>query len=146
MMKVKAKRRGFTLMETVVTILLVTLIGLGIVSMLIYSRRYANLDRERNKAIAVAGRRMEQLKRAFIFDLAPTVEDVLIDDNDTPNNDADDIRGKLEIMLKDKDGNAISGPPTGDERVQLEIVVTWHPESRISGKVLKERLITYVTP
>lgn len=137
---------GFTLIETVITIVLVLLMGMGLISMLIYCRRYAILDSERNKALDAASRRMEQLKRKFIFELTPSVEEVVIDDNDTPFRDSDDVTGKLEVLLKDKNGRMISGPPDGDDHIQLEVMVSWRPQGRISGKVLNERLITYITP
>ena len=140
------KITAFSLLEVVLAITLVTLMSLGIISMLLYSQSYAKLERERSGAIAAATKKMEQIKRKFFKDLAPSTETVLVDDNQTPTRPADDVQGTMDVTFKAKDGTIINGPPPDNNIIQVQIVVSWHPAGRLSNKLLKERVYTYLTP
>jgi len=139
------KKKGFTLIESLVAIMLLTLIGIGIVSTIIYARHYTEMEKQRTNALTLASTVMERLKRTVFSAIVPYTQDVVIDDNgSTAVND--DLHGTLEVIVKDKDGNTLPGPPQNNNRLFVEIVVTWHPAGNPSRKILEERLISEMAP
>lgn len=142
----QARRKAFTIIEVSLAVVLVVVMSLGIISMLLYSRSYAKLERERTGAITVATKKMEQVKRQFYKDLSPSTESVLVDDNQTPANTNDDVRGTMTVTFKSKSGAVIPGAPPDNNVILVEIVVAWNPAGRLSNKVLRERIYTYLTP
>ena len=140
------KRRAVTLMEIAVTIFLVTLIGCGIICSLMYCRRYSQMERERSGSMRAAARKMEELKRTLFAQLEPGTESVVIDDNRTPQDTSDDVHGTLTVTFKSKDGTVLNTWPPDDNRIRVEIDVTWHPAGSLSRKTLRQRLYSYLTP
>ena len=63
-----ASQRGFTLIETVVAMLVMMVAGLGVVSLFTYSIRYNSGGEDRAVAISIAQQQMEQLRSASFSD------------------------------------------------------------------------------
>ena len=139
------KKKGFTLIESLIAIVLLSFIGIGIVSTIIYARHYTEMEKQRTNALTQASTVMERLKRTIFSAIVPSTQNVVIDDNGTATT-KDDLRGILEVIVKDKDGNVLTGPPDNNNRLFVEIVVTWHPAGNPSRKILEERLISEMAP
>jgi prepilin-type N-terminal cleavage/methylation domain-containing protein len=137
--------RGFTLVETLIALAILTFMGIGIISMVIYARTYTEMEKQRTNALIVASTEMERLKRTLFSTITPKIQYVVIDDNGT-SDPIDDLQGTLEVIIKDKSGNILSSPPQTNNRIFVEIVVSWHPAGSPSNKVLKERLISEIAP
>ncbi len=103
------------------------------------------MEKQRNNALTLASTEMELLKRTAFSSIVPHSEDVVIDDNGTAAVN-DDLHGTLQVIVKDKDGNVLTGPPATNNRLFVEIVMTWHPAGSPSTKLLEERLISEMAP
>ena len=64
---------GFTLIETVISMLLMAIVGLGVAAMFAYAASSTTHASEREMATAVAQQRMEQLKSVAFTDAALNV-------------------------------------------------------------------------
>lgn len=139
------KTRGFTLIETLIALVILTFIGIGVICTVIYARTYTEMEKQRTNALILASTEMERLKRILFSAIAPHTQNVVIDDNGTADA-KDDLHGTLEVILKDKSGNILTSPPQTNSRIFVEIAVTWHPAGSPSNKVLEERLISEIAP
>jgi len=139
------KTRGFSLVESLIAIALLTFIGIGTICTVVYARNYTEMEKQRNNALVLASTVMERLKRDLFTTIAPSTQNVVIDDNGTIDA-KDDLHGTLAVIVKDKYGNTLSGPPQTNSRIFVEIVVRWHPAGSPSRKILEERLISEIAP
>jgi len=139
------KIKGFTLIEAVMAGALFFIMGIAILTSVVYARHYTEIEKQRTNALTLASSEMERLKRTVFSAIVPSTKDVVIDDNgSTAVND--DLHGTLEVIVKDKDGNVLTAPPQNNNRLFVEIVVTWHPAGNPSNKLLEERLISEMAP
>ena len=146
MIKFKITRKpGFTILESLVAIVILTFMGMSIISTLIYSQHYVEIENQRTKALMLASTVMESLKRTIFSSIVGYTETVVIDNNGTVDT-ADDLSGTLQVIVKDKSGTVLIGPPPTNDRLFIEIVVNWHPAGNPSRKLLEERLISEVAP
>src|SRR6059058_5465194 len=67
-----ARQEGFTIIETVVALLIMMLVGFGAISMFVFSMNYNSGAADRARALALAQQRMEILRATNYPDL-PTV-------------------------------------------------------------------------
>ena len=139
------KKRGFTLVEAVIAVFLFWIVGIAILTTVVYARHYTEMEKQRTNALTLASTEMELLKRTVLSAIVPHTEDVVIDNNGTAATN-DDLHGTLQVIVKDKDGNVLTGPPPNNNRLFVEIVVTWHPAGNPSRKILEERLISEMAP
>jgi len=147
--KTFAKNRinGFTIVEALLAVLFVFIFSIGIISMMVYTRRFTEIENERVAALTMASERMEQIKRDVFSSIVGSMEDVVIDDGNTPNDPGDDLHGTMQVIVKSKTGETLYGPPPDENRIYVEILVTWRPPGRISdAHVLEERLISELAP
>ena len=86
-----ARAAGFTILETVVALLIMMIVGFGAVSMFVFSMNYNSGAADRARALALAQQRMEILRATNYPDLStvaaamPTSENV--GSPNTPDND-----------------------------------------------------------
>jgi type II secretory pathway pseudopilin PulG len=138
-------KMGFTILESLVALVILTLMGLSIISTLIYSQHYVEIENQRTKALMLASTVMERLKRTMFSSIVPYTENVIIDNNGTADT-IDDLPGMLQVIVKDKNGTVLTSPPPTNNRIFVEIVVNWHPAGNPSNKLLEERLISEIAP
>lgn len=146
MVKLKnTRRKGFTILESMIAIVILTFMGISIISTLIYSQHYVEIENQRTKSLMLASTVMERMKRTMFSSIVGYTETVVIDNNGTVDT-IDDLPGTLQVIVKDKNGNVLTGPPPTNDRLFVEIVVNWHPAGNPSRKILEERLISEIAP
>lgn len=139
------KIKGFTLVEALIAVALFWLMSIAILTTVVYARHYTEIEKQRTNALTLASTDMERLKRTIFSAIVPYTRNVVIDDNGTASTN-DDLHGTLQVIVKDKDGNVLTGPPQNNNRLIVEIVMTWHPAGNPSRKILEERLISEMAP
>jgi len=139
------KIKGFTLIEALIAIVILTSIGIGIISTVIYAKYQVEIENQRTKALILASKTMEVLQRTYIPSIMGFTSNVIIDDNGTVET-TDDLPGTLQVVVKDKNGNVLTSPPPGDNYIRVEVYVRWHPAGNPSGKLLEESLISEIAP
>ncbi|MBN1902336.1 type II secretion system protein [Candidatus Sumerlaeota bacterium] len=139
------KGKGFTILESLVALVILTFMGISIILTMIYSQHYVEIENQRAKALMLASSEMERLKRTMFSSIVGYSQTVVIDNNGTAATN-DDLSGALQVTVKDKNGTVLTGPPMTNDRVIVEIVVSWHPAGNPSGKLLSERLISEIAP
>ena len=73
--RVKARpgsESGFTVLETAIALVLLTIVGLGIASVFFYASKYTVSAGDRELAMAVAQQRIEQLRNVAFLDVSLT--------------------------------------------------------------------------
>lgn len=138
----RGPKRGFSFIEIVLTLALVGLCLVLSLSILFYIRQQSNLEEVRTHAYEIVNGEMELIRAKYFSDLKPETRTVTIWDRGTPDDDSDDLNGELEIILKDKTGAVLTGPPKSNALVQAEITLTWQS----TGKEMSETLMTYLAP
>lgn len=141
----KRLRGGFTLVEALIAIVIVTLASISTLSLLMFARMHNAQEQERARAHQIATERMDRL----LHELFPTVvagEDITVWDNGTPDDTSDDTQGVITVSLRDVDGNPINVTPTPWERVEIEVTVSWNPRGRRGDVEVRESLKTYMAP
>ena len=141
----KSKIIGFTLLEVVLAIFILTAMGIGIISTVIYAKYQVELENQRTKALILASKTMEVLQRTFIRSIMGFTSNVIIDDNGTVET-TDDLPGTLQVVVKDKNGTVLTSAPPGDNYIKVEVYVRWHPAGNPSRKILEESLISEIAP
>lgn len=139
------RRSGFTLVEALIAIVIVTTGSISTLSLLMTTRSHNAQEQERARAHEIATERMERV----LHELFPTVvaaEEITVWDNGTPDSSHDDTTGTISVQLYNYEGNSISQTPTPWTRVQVEITVTWTPRGRGGHQQLREVLMAYMAP
>lgn len=139
------RRSGFSLVEALIAIVIVTAGSVSTLSLLMTTRSHNAHEQERARAHEIATERMERV----LHELFPTVvaaEEITVWDNGTPDTPHDDTTGTISVLLYDFDGNSISSTPTPWTRVQVEVVVTWTPRGRGGQQEFREVLMAYMAP
>lgn len=139
-------RRGFTLIEAMLAILVVA-VGSASILPLIYSMRTANtIEQERARAHQVVADQMERVRQQ-LYSLVTAGQQVQIWDNGTPDNTADDTQGTLVVRITDPESGALlASVPTPARRVQVEVTLSWHPRGRLSDRTFRESVMGYIAP
>lgn len=137
--------RGFTLIETVIAIVIVSLGAVAMYSLLTFTRLHNEEQQERARAHQIASAYMEQFK-SQLFSTALAVEDEQLWDNGTPEDPSDDTLCNVDVALRDADGNLLVSFPPNAERVQVEVTVSWHPRGRRGDQTLQESLMSFIVP
>lgn len=148
-MKRKSKANAFTLIEIVISIAITTLLGLGIISSLVYSRTISEYDKQRIVAINYARSYIEQFRRPFF----PTLQgqhQVVLDDFNTPAP-SDDLYATIDVNLYEVNADGSRGakvvnPPMDQEMLEIEVTVSWNRTGRLSSKRVSEVLHSYIAP
>lgn len=140
----KRRRAGFTLVEALIAIVIVTAGSISTLTLLMATRAHSAQEQERARAHQIATERMERV----LHELFPTVvsaEEITVWDNGTPTP-YDDTSGTISIALYDFNDNPINTTPTPWTRVKVEVCVTWSPRGREADTELREVLMAYMAP
>ncbi len=139
------RRRGFTIIEAVITVVLVTIGSIGALQMTVFLRTQNDLEQERARANQIISEEMERIRHTLYTRITGGTT-VTVWDNGTPDNPDDDTIGTIEVTVRDPDGNLLMMAPVPAVRVQVEVTLTWNPRGRLSGRTFRETLMTYIAP
>lgn len=139
------KCAGFTLIESIIAVGLVALGMISTLSLIAATRVHNSIEQERARAHQIISEEMERVRFELFSRIEPG-QQITIWDNGTPDDDTDDSRGTLEVIMRDAAGTLLTGPPLNSGRVEVEVTLTWNPRGRLSGKTMRETLMTYVSP
>ena len=107
---------GFTLLETAIALVLMSIVGLGVASIFVYAAKYNVSAADRELSIAVAQQRLEQLRNVAFTDTALTA---------TPSagTATNVIRGgrEYDITTTIVDSNVVNGLAT-TKRITIKVV------------------------
>jgi prepilin-type N-terminal cleavage/methylation domain-containing protein len=138
-------RRGFTLVEAAIGIVIVSIGAIATLTLLMFTRLHNAEQQERARAHQIVSQEMEQRHADLYTNLTPGTT-VTIWDNGTPDDTTDDTVGTLFIYVRDADGNLITQTPIPWERVEVEVTLAWNGRGRRAGIELRESLVTYMSP
>jgi type II secretory pathway pseudopilin PulG len=141
-------RKGLTLVEVLVTVVIVTLVGLSILASIQAGIYFQQSIREENGATRQAADLLDQVRREMFFRLQhQDIDNILIDDRGTARTN-DDILGAAEIRFyaPDTDGRFIDGDgqyirevglpgspiPLDLSMLMAEVSVRWDRAGRIT--------------
>ena len=116
-------RIGFSLIETMIAILIVTLGSISTISMLTATHIQNDMSQERARAHQMVSGEMERV-RLELFPRANPGQQVTVWDNGTPDDESDDSVGTLEVVMRDINGTELTAPPIPARRVQVEVTLT----------------------
>ncbi|MCC5875902.1 MAG: prepilin-type N-terminal cleavage/methylation domain-containing protein [Candidatus Sumerlaeia bacterium] len=142
--------RGFTLVEVVVAVALVSFMGVSILGALAFGAYQKQSIRERNGAMRAAADIMETVKRTHFSQLqSRTYQDVILDDSSKRGNPIN-VTGTatLRFFTMDDEEVGITGSPIPLDlsMLRVEVEVTWRGVGRSSRDVQSEILVTLLAP
>lgn len=120
------RQGGFTLLETVVALLVMMVAGLGAVSLFAYSVNYNAGAADRSRAFAVAQRRMEQLRNTPYANLAAGVTVTSVQEG-TQGTGLNDVR-RFDMRTEIVDSLVVDGTAR-----RKTIIVTVRPQDQIGA-------------
>lgn len=138
-------RSGFTIIESLIASLIVTIGLLATLSLLSWSRQHNAREQERARAHQIVSQELEQVRLELFSRLNPG-QQISVWDNGTPDVSTDDTVGTLEIIMTDPDtGATLSAPPNPAKRICVEVTLSWRPRGR-SQAIVRESVMTYLSP
>jgi len=146
-------RKGFTLLEVLITSAIALLVMLSVAAGLIYNQKAQDLSRQRLAAQRAAAELLEEARRHPFAQLVPIIDrNVLIDDRRTapanPSNPrdpafADDIHGFASLRLfRQSDGTELTTSAAGENFVLAQAQVRW----TFAGRERTVTLATHFAP
>lgn len=138
-------RRGFTIVEAMITVLIITAASIGGIEMVVFVRTQNTLEQERSRAQQIVSSEMERLRHELYTHITGG-STVTVWDNGTPADTTDDTIGTLEVIVHDPDGNLLTEAPVPSVAVKVEVTLTWNPRGRRHGSTFKETVMTYIAP
>lgn len=143
---IKMRRGGFTLIEVLVAVLVVSVSFTAVMTLLIFDSVCNNFEQERIRAHQIVSEEMENVRRTLYTRLT-SGRTVTVWDNGTPAITTDDTVGTLEVTVRDpKSGVQLTQAPVPATRVQVEVTLIWHPRGSNNNKTMHETLMTYIAP
>ena len=144
------KLRGFTLIEAMFSVVLVFTASIGTVSAITLARETAEYDKQRLSAISVARQYLETARHDFQPEIQQ-LEDIIIDDFNTPEDESDDLLATLDLNLYEVNVDGTRGDPIDEDSdltgvIEVEAVVSWNRTGRRSSVRVSESVVTYVSP
>lgn len=143
-------RAAFTLIEAMLSTLVVAVMGGGILVMWPAMAKLNTLEQERANAFQLACQQLEANVKLPNFPNIASSQTVMVWDNGTPNNTTDDTNGTIDVIVRDaKTGAQITTTPgtLGPTLwYRVEVTVSWHPRGTLHGKTMRETVMTYVVP
>lgn len=124
------RRSGFTLLEAMISAVLVVIIGLTIITLMIQIFKTQQFERERVVALNRASQRVEELKRQLYPALRGSLTNITLDVQNTPDTATDDLTGQMVVKIRDRAGAIITGAPMGNDSIQVEVTVKWSSQGR----------------
>jgi Tfp pilus assembly protein PilV len=153
-------RRGTTLVEALIASV-ITFIGVAATLSAISFARLQNVkEQERARAHQIAAEEIEHVHNTLFPRIEPGRE-VRVWDNGTPDVDADDTVGIVEVRMWQVDVGTnppsytlLTTAPTGTDMVLVEVTVSWGDKSRLNRIAdrgedpfrSRETIMTYVVP
>lgn len=154
-------RRGLTLIEILITGVIITVCGLSIMASINSGLLFQQTIREENGAIRAAADILDRTRKELFFRLETWEEEVTIDTRGTARTD-DDVMGTVRIRFYAPDQNGdyfdskgqyhreVATPqtpiPTDLTMVIAEATVTWNRAGRMSDTPRQIVLTTFVAP
>lgn len=138
-------RRGFTLVEAALAIVIVTLGSIATLGLLAFTRLHNEEEQERSRAHQMVSEEMERV-RLELFTRVTAGDVVTVWDNDTAGDPTDDTTGTMVVTMRDTAGNLLATAPDPAERVQVEVTLSWSPRGRRADTTLQESVMSYVVP
>jgi prepilin-type N-terminal cleavage/methylation domain-containing protein len=136
---------GFTLVEVLLSLVLVSIGMLATMSLLMFIRQSNVMEQERSRARQIVYEQLEAARASLYTHLASGTT-VTVWDNGTPNNPADDTQGALDVIVKNLAGTRLYAAPVPAQVVQVEVTLSWHPHGRRAAKVMRETVMSYFAP
>lgn len=154
-----ARKRAVTLIEVLITVMIITFSGTAILAALVYGRDVTASLQNRNAAMREAIGVMESVRATPFFDLRPFVLTDVVLDNRGTTQPADDLRGTVVLKLYDSAGNEIvdwtqarqyttgeTTVPTTQGGIAAEVAVYWRHAGVRSSKLQTFTLASYIAP
>jgi len=142
--KMKSPVAGFTLVEVVLTLLVSSVLVIGLLLLLSFNFTYQNQQELRASAMDVLGKEMEKLKRKFIFITEPYT--ATITDSRTPENPYDDTTATVTAQLFNRNNVELTSPPTDKDRYRVVMTARWYGRGRLGRVLYTERLVAFIIP
>jgi type II secretory pathway pseudopilin PulG len=144
-------RRGATLVETMVAVVIVAITGLAVIFGITFGVRIQQDVRERNAATRIAADTLESTKRAMFMTLQEvTTTGVVIDNRGTPDDASDDVVGEVRLRFEDLAGNPVGtvGTPMPLDRsmVRAFVEVEWRPAGRSTDRIQTVTIASLLAP
>ena len=144
------KARGFTLIEAMFSVVIVFTCTLGTISAVTLARETAEYDKQRLSAISVARHYLELARHDFHPE-RQAIENVIIDDFNTPDDHSDDLLATLDLIVYEINVDGTRGGERDEytdmkDALEVEITVSWNRTGRRSSKRVSETISTYVSP
>lgn len=128
-------RAGFTLMEVVVAICLLTIAWLAAVNVIVVSRASGSVARHKIQAAYVMQQTIENLRRQAFSTIANSTTTVSLDTMGTPDNTADDLLGTQYVTVTTYNSTAA---PAIQNYKAIRLEVDWNESFFGRRKLLKE--------
>jgi type II secretory pathway pseudopilin PulG len=144
------KNRGLSLVEVMITVVIVAMVGISILSGLAYGVYVQQAIRDRNGAMRLCADEIEACKRTTFASLAAKdIPNVILDDRG--NTDAsDDITGRLEVRFYDLSGvvvgDGITEIPLDGSTIKAEATIYWKPAGRRNADDQMVTIATLLAP
>lgn len=138
-------QRAFSLIEAMITVLVITAASIGAIELAIFVRTQNTMEQERSRAHQIVCSEMERL-RSSLYTHITGGSTVTVWDNGTPENTTDDTIGMLEVTVRDKSGTLLTVAPVPAVAVRVEVTLTWHPRGRRHGSTFRESVMTWIAP
>lgn len=128
------KRKGLTLIEVLISMLLLTIAWIAVVEVAIIGVTMGSIARHKIQATYVIQRAMEDLHRRPFPLITGAVTTVSIDTKGTPDNAADDLLGTQTITVTN----------TSPYYKKIIVEVSWSERLQMINRVMSERAGTYI--
>lgn len=143
-------RSAFTLIEVLITMIIVAIVGLSAIASLVFGIYIRQLRAERNGAMRVAGELLEETRKIDFRQLREkSIPDVPIDSRGTATT-ADDTRATVVLRFYDQFGNRVGTTleplPLDRSMVRAEAIVTWRSPGHMSDRQQILSLNTLIAP
>ncbi|MCD6386557.1 hypothetical protein J7M23_12380 [Candidatus Sumerlaeota bacterium] len=150
--RISKKRRGESIIEGMIAVLLVGFMGVGIISTILLTRHMAEFDKQRIAAISAARDYIEQNRRE-LFPASEEMPPVRLDDFNTPTVLTDDLNAtvRVDLYLVNPDGTRgeqiqSTAGLNDTDLVEVVVRVEWNRTGRLSSHRVSEELSTYRIP
>ena len=148
--------RGFSLVEVMITLAIVTLGSTATISMLTFSRLHNALEMERSRAWQIISQEIE-INRSSLYPRIRAGTSTIVWDNGTPGDTTDDTNGNITVRVRNAyTGEEYSFQPNPAVLVSVEVTLEWTPRGRIGNKtdaggnivprIYRETAMTYIAP
>jgi len=140
----RRRRDAFTLVEVVITMLIASVMVIGLLMLLSFNFDYQNQQELRASAMDGLEKELEKIKRQFVFVTAPYT--TMIYDNRTPDNPYDDTTATVSVRIYNRNDVELTSPPADKDRYRVVLAAQWYGRGRFSRVLYLERLVAFIVP